>query len=73
MTYTLAMSPADEAFIRDCAARENISVSDFLLRTVKEKIEDMKDLALYEKAMAEYKADPTTYTLDEMEERLGIR
>ena len=73
MTYTLAMDAADEAFIKDCAERENISVSDFLRRTVKEKIEDMKDLALYEKTMAEYKADPTTYTLDEMEERLGLR
>ena len=73
MTYTLAMDAADEAFLRDCAARENISVSDFVLRTVKEKIEDMKDLALYEKAMDEYKADPTTYTLDEVEERIGVR
>lgn len=71
MTYTLAMDAADEAFLRDCAAKENISVSDFVLRMVKEKIEDMKDLAMYEKAMAEYKADPTTYTLDEVEERLG--
>ena len=73
MTYTLALEPADEAFIEDCAAKENISVPDFLRRTIKEKVEDMKDLALYEKAMAEYKADPTTYTLDEMEERLGLR
>lgn len=73
MTYTLAMDAADEAFLRDCAAKENISVSDFVLRMVKEKIEDMKDLAMYEKAMAEYKADPTTYTLDEVEERLGVR
>ena len=73
MTYTLAMSPADEAFIKDYTERENISVSDFLRWAVKEKIEDMKDLALYEKAMAEYKADPTTYTLDEMEERLGLQ
>ena len=45
----------------------------FLRRAVKEKIEEMKDVALYEKAMAEYKADPATYTLDEMEERLGLR
>ena len=73
MTYTLALEPADEALIEDCAAKENISVPDFLRRTIKEKVEDMKDLALYEKAMAEYKADPTTYTLDEMEERLGLR
>ena len=72
MTYTIAMDAADEAFLRDCAAKENISVSDFVLRTVKEKIEDMKDLALYEKAMAEYKADPTTYTHEEVGKMLGL-
>ncbi len=72
MTYTLAMDAADEAFIKDYTARENISVSDFLRRTVKEKIEDMKDLALYEKAMAEYKADPTTYTHEEVGKMLGL-
>ena len=72
MTYTLAMDAADEAFLKDCVARENLSVSDFLLRTVKEKIEDMKDLALYEKAMAEHKSNPTTYTHKEVGKMLGL-
>lgn len=39
MTYTLALSPAEEALVEDCAARENLSVPDFLRRTVMEKIE----------------------------------
>ncbi len=38
MTYTLALSPAEEALIEDCAAKEHLSVSDFLRRTVMEKI-----------------------------------
>ena len=39
MTYTLAMDADDEAFIKDYTERENISVSDFLRRAVKEAIE----------------------------------
>ena len=38
MTYTLTMSPDEEAIIEDYAARENLSVPDFMLRTVMEKI-----------------------------------
>ena len=72
MTYTLAMSPEDEAFIKEYTEREKISVSDFLRQAVEEKIEDMKDLALYEKAMAEYKAEPTTYTHEEVGKMLEL-
>ncbi len=39
MTYTLAMSAADEALIEEYAARENLSVPDFLLRAAKREIE----------------------------------
>ena len=38
MTYTLAMSAADEALIERYAARENLSVPDFMLRATLEKI-----------------------------------
>lgn len=38
MTYTLAMSADDEALLERCAARENISASEFIRRTVMEKI-----------------------------------
>lgn len=38
MTYTLTMDAADEALLEDCAARENLSVPDFIRRTVMEKI-----------------------------------
>ena len=38
MTFTLAMSAADEALIEAHAARENLSVPDFMLRAAMEKI-----------------------------------
>lgn len=39
MTYTLDMNAADEALIARCAARENLSVPDFMLRTTLRAIE----------------------------------
>ena len=39
MTYSLAMSAADEALIERYAARENLSVPDFMLRATLETIE----------------------------------
>ena len=38
MTYTLAMNPAEEALIERYAARENISVPDFMLRAALREI-----------------------------------
>ena len=38
-----------------------------------DKIEDEYDLKAYESAMRKYKADPVTYTLDEVETELGLK
>ncbi|WP_143254860.1 hypothetical protein [Anaerovibrio lipolyticus] len=39
MTYTLALDAADEALIERYAAKENLSVPDFMLKATKETIE----------------------------------
>ena len=68
MTYTLAMSAADEALIERYAARENLSVPDFMLRATKEKIDAERLNQETLEAMEEVrrmKADPSlgkTYT-----------
>ena len=38
-----------------------------------DKMEDEHDLKAYESAMSKYKADPVTYTLDEVETELGLK
>lgn len=38
-----------------------------------EKVEDDIDLEVYEKAIAEHKANPVTFSLDEVERELGLR
>ena len=49
-----------------------MTLSEFIRNTVLERIEDEYDLKVYREALEEFKKDPTTYTLDEMKERLGM-
>ncbi len=73
MTVSLALDPVDEALLADYAARENLSVSDFVRRTVMEKIEaerfNQETLEALEE-VRRMKADPSigkAYTdVDEM-------
>ena len=55
------------------AMLHNISVSDLVRQAVLERIEDEYDLSAYNSAMAEYRKDPTTYTLDDVEKELGLK
>ena len=58
--------------IRNYAQMKNLSVSEAIRQAVMEKIEDEFDLKVYYEAMAEYKENPVTYTLDEVERELEI-
>ena len=73
MTLSLRLSDEDATLIRRYADMNGMTVSELVRRSVIERIEDEFDLKLYEKAMAEFKADPVTYTLDEVESELGLK
>lgn len=73
MTVTLRLSDDDMELIRNYAKMKGTTVSDLMRRATLEKIEDEIDLAAYERAMAEYRADPTTYSQDEVERMLGLQ
>ena len=49
-----------------------MTVSELVRRIVMDHIEEEFDLKEYEKAYAEYKKDPVTYTLDEVIEDLDL-
>lgn len=49
------------------------SDAELFRQTVLERIEDELDLKAYEEAMAEYKADPTTYSLEEVIRELDLK
>lgn len=72
MTVSLRLNEKDAKLIKKYAEMNNISLSDLFRDTVMERIEDEYDLECYDKVMAEYKADPVTYTLDEAEKELGL-
>ena len=72
MTISLRLSDDDAEIIKKYAELNNISVSELLRQSVMERIEAEYDLKAYERAMAEYRKDPTTYTLDEIEKELEL-
>ena len=73
MTISLRLNPNDSAIIKRYAELNRISVSELLRQSVFEKIENDYDLKAYEKAMAAFKEDPVTYSLDEVEKELGLK
>lgn len=73
MPITIRLSDDDMSLIRDYAKMKGVTVSELMRRATLEKIEDEIDLKLYEKAMAEYRADPVTYTHDEVGRMLGFK
>ncbi len=72
MTISLRLSDADSMLIKKYAEINKISVSDLIRQSVMEKIEDEYDLEMFDKAMAEYKINPVTYSLDDVEKELGL-
>ena len=72
MTISLRLSDKDARLFKEYAELNGMSVSELIRQSVLERIEDEYDLKAYEKAIAEYKANPTTYSLDEIEKELDL-
>ena len=72
-TISLRLSDEDSKLFKKYAEMHGISVSELLRQSVFEKIEDEYDLQVYKEAMEDFKKNPHTYTLDEIEEELGIK
>ena len=72
MVVSIRLSEQETSLIKDYAKLYNTSVSDIIRRSILERIEDELDMRAYEKAKAEYLADPVTYSLDEVAKELSI-
>ena len=72
MTISLRLSHADTLLIKSFAEMNGLSVSELVRQSVLDRIEDELDLKAYETALAEYRAHPVTYTIDDMEKELGL-
>ena len=72
MTISLRLNEKEAMLFRRYAELNNISISELVRQSVMERIEDELDLQAYEKAMEEYKANPVTYSHNEVKEMLGL-
>lgn len=72
MSISLRLNEVDTNIIKSYASLRGLSVSELIRRIVMEHIEEEFDLKECEKAYAEYKKDPVTYTLDEVIEELDL-
>lgn len=72
MTISLRLTNEDSMLIKKYAEINNLSVSELIRQTILERIENEYDLESFNKAMDEYKANPVTYSLDEVERELGL-
>ena len=73
MTISLRLSEEDTLLIKKYAELNRLSVSELIRQTVMERIETEYDLEMFEKAIAEYKNNPVTYSLDDVERELGLQ
>ncbi len=72
-TFTMRMEEGQKTLISEYAAAQGQSMADFMLEAALEIIEDATDLRDWEEAYAEYKADPVTYSHDEIMKEFGLR
>ena len=65
-TMTIRMGADEKSLINDYAKTFGMTASEFVRTAVLEHIEDELDLRDWYAAKAEFDADPTTYTADEI-------
>ncbi len=73
MTISLRLSDDDTMLIKKYAEINKMSVSDLIRQSVLDRIETEYDIEVFDKALAEYKANPVTHSLDEVEKELGLQ
>ena len=72
MTVAIHLNQRDARIFKKHAARSGMSLSDFAALSMRERMEDELDRQTYEEAMKEFRANPVTYTLEEVEKELGL-
>lgn len=73
MAISLRLNEEDAILFKKYAEINGITVSELVRQSVIERIENEYDLKAYEKAIQEYKKNPVTYSLDEVEREIGLQ
>ncbi len=72
MTITLRLNNHDARVLKKYAAHRGMTLSDYAALSMREQMEDEIDRKAYQDAMAEFKKNPVTYTLSDVEKELGL-
>ncbi|EKX97556.1 MULTISPECIES: type II toxin-antitoxin system RelB family antitoxin [Selenomonas] len=72
MSLAVHLNPRDAKLFKKHAARSGMTLSAFAAAAMRERMEDELDRQAYEEAMAEFRKNPITYTLEEVEKELGL-
>lgn len=72
MTISLRLNDTDSKLIKAYADMNGLTVSELVRKSVLERIEDEFDLKAYEESIAEYRANPVTYSLEDVAKELDL-
>lgn len=72
MSISIRLNEQENEMIKTFAKINNMSVSEFIRKAVMERIEDEINLQDYQKAMADFKKNPVTYSMEEVAKELGL-
>ena len=72
MSISIRLNEQENEMIKTFAKINNMSVYEFIRKAVMERIEDEIDLQDYQKAMADFKKNPVTYSMEEVAKELGL-
>ena len=72
MSISLRVTEQESELIKSFANLYGESVSEYIRRTVMERIENEFDIQCYNAAKAEYEVNPATCTTEELAKELGI-
>lgn len=72
MTISVRLNKEESLLFKNYAKLNGITISELIRKAVIERIEDEYDLMLYNEAMEEFKNNPITYSLEEVERELGL-
>ena len=72
MTISMRLNDNDSKLIKAYADMHGLTVSELMRESVLDRIEDEYDLKIFEEAMAEYKDNPATYSLEDVAKELDL-
>ena len=71
--YAVRFSPEEEELIESYRQLTGMTISEIIRSSTIQRIEDEMDADIIREALAEYRANPKTFSFDEEMERLGLR